>query len=280
MPTQYSIFHQNMRVFGGGSALRNVGYDDAMSEISSDLGVNQRILVAGFTEINNCNSTAAPLEDFALTLDPGLTKVYHFAIGVTALNKTKTPEYIAIALYKEVSLNSWGRVLRNSDKTWKIYHQDNTLLMPNGDWAADSRGLAYVAITFKGTKMIIGFIHNMYNLGDRSGAFTAIPKMADEIRKTEGGAWTQAPIYIGGDFNVAPRTFSSRANMSAVYAEDAHNNPENTTSSNAYDFWLYKADPTAVVHVDNNDAQVHTETRDVPNGLSDHAGISLKLPYW
>jgi endonuclease/exonuclease/phosphatase family metal-dependent hydrolase len=56
-------------------------------------------------------------------------------------------------------------------------------------------------------------------------------------------------------------------------AVDGMGNLINTTVSNCYDYWFTAS------NVASANAQVHTDTRGVGAGLSDHAGVTLRLPY-
>lgn len=270
---KYHVFHQNMRVFGGGSYSRNEAFEGAMEEISSDLGNSRRVLVAGYTEVMN-GKTASALTDISVSLDPALTKPLLFAVGITAF-KASNPEFVAISLFKTFKLIDMGRVLRLGS----IYKAPRWVCISSGDLditampdeaVPDSRGMAYVYGSFQGQSIVVGFMHNLYNLGDRSGSFQAIGGMTNLIRKRHG-LGSDVPIIFGGDFNVKPR--DNIGGVNAAYAED-DNKPVNTTSHHAYDFWI-----TTTV-IDNDRAFVHAETRNVSEGLSDHAGISLELPWF
>ena len=272
MPDYY-IFHQNMRVYGGGNAERNEVFNDAMMEISSELDKDQ-VVVAGFTEIMNFGATVDALGVVAAHLDVNLRDPLFFACGITAF-KNESPEYVAIAMHKNFSRQIGGRVLLTrpdpySKPQWTCFSETDLGIqsIPKGI-VPDSRGLAYVGGRFKNKYMIVGFMHNMYNLGDRSSAFQALSNMINLIW-AEHSTWANTATIFGGDFNVDPRDITS--SVHTIKAVDNNNNAIPTTKHHTYDFWISSA------NIPNGNAFVDQQTRNVGNGLSDHAGIRLLLP--
>lgn len=284
MPLTFHIMHQNLRVFGGGSLTRNQAFADAMEDISTDIGSSSRVLVCGFTEVMNAGvKSQDALSEMAKSLDPCLVTSYFIACGVTACKDINQPEYVCISVFKEskgveFKPGAMGKVLRLTDGTWKCYpHSDACPIhkMPKGDFGADIRGLAYIYGTVSGggynnKSMLVGFMHNMYGLGDRSGYFSNIGIMVKSINDTHK---LQNPFtLIGGDFNLPPRDAPSRTgvSLSAVY-EKTGDQPTNTTSKHPYDYWL----------TNNNNLltnpRVLVNTRDVKSKLSDHAAISVQV---
>lgn len=271
MPTTYYLFHQNMRVYGGGSVDRNDAFRQAFSEISDDIGHTSRILVAGFTEVMNSKVCAKELPGLALKLDPALKTTYFLACGITALTRTLVPEYVAISTYSTFKVGIMGRVLKKADKSWGCWSSDDGPVgeLPSG-LAADVRGLGYVGGTHNGKSLIVGYMHNMYNLGERSTYFQSLPKMMQLI-KAKHPDWDKVPIVFGGDFNLPPRAISRRSETYTICARDASDEPINTTSKHAYDYWISDRDIAA------ESAEVFEQTRDVGEGISDHAGIGLDV---
>jgi hypothetical protein len=282
VPVQYHIFHQNLRVFGGRSLDRNEAFADAMEDISDDLGSSDRVLVAGFTEVMNAGAGDA-LAEMATALDQGLQVPYLFACGVTAVGAK--PEYVAISVFKgstvQFEVEYAGKVLRRADKKWQCFAStdcDISKLPTKADLEADVRGLAYVVGTIKGgayhgKQMVMGFMHNMYNLGERSIYYSSLTEIAAQIYSKHSLANT-VKCFFGGDFNLEPHNIRSRKGptLYSVF-EQTGTKPTKTTVKNAYDFWL-----TNMQNVSNTLAKVWTITRSVQGGLSDHAAISLQLP--
>ena len=272
MPNYY-LFHQNMRVYGGGNAERNEVFNEAMMDISSDLDKDQ-VAVAGFTEIMNFGASVDTLDMIAHHLDVNLTKPLFFACGITAF-KSDSPEYVAISVHKAFSIQIAGRVLlleqpsSNRPKWTCVPSTELKVATVPDNLSPDSRGLAYVGGKFQGKYLIVGFMHNMYNLGDRSSAFQALSDMIQLIWDKHS-EWDGYMTIFGGDFNVEPR--DNLPSAYTVYATNNNNEPVNTTKHHPYDYWI------ASKQISKNNAYVYTETRDVPSGLSDHGGISLKLP--
>jgi endonuclease/exonuclease/phosphatase family metal-dependent hydrolase len=137
--------------------------------------------------------------------------------------------------------------------------------------------LAYIACLelATGNPFLIGFMHNMYNLGNKSSAYTNLGTMADNARNAIGGGYAGAEVIIGGDFNLAPRNPKRpRGATLFLYPRAARVGGGtvgayiNTTAANPYDFWAISNGGRTDAHV-----RVRTQTR-VPH-CSDHAGITL-----
>jgi hypothetical protein len=279
---KYHLFHQNMRVFGGGSTERNDGFEEAMKRITTLGTSTDRVLVAGWTEVMNAGVSDSSLKKIAACLDSQLTSTYFYACGVTC-GKSESPEYVCISTHQDFKPTYWGRVLNKEKDQWTCYTHDEcaTNSWPyKGQVAADARGLGYVGGTISGKKFIFGFMHNMYNLGDRSAILSKCQKMMEGIR-TKHKEKADVPIVFGGDWNVKPTgkkdptRVSPRTKVFVTYAvkDDGKGGKKviNTTLKHAYDYWL------ASYKIDNACAMVHDESRDVDANLSDHAGVSLLL---
>jgi hypothetical protein len=88
----------------------------------------------------------------------------------------------------------------------------NNIPLPAGvPLGADARGLAYIAGTYGGNPYLIGIVHNMYAMGDKTAAFQNLPHMADAARKRAGGIYAAAQVLLGGDFNRPPQHGAVRA---------------------------------------------------------------------
>jgi hypothetical protein len=277
------IFHQNMKDFGGGSAIRNAAFNGAYTAINAATGA---YLVAGFTEVTNNATSRHQLSNLAGILDPGLTNLLVIAVGTMAVSGR--PEYIGIAwdpLW--LTVQHAGQVLRNPvNGIWTVYNNNpappsfpvaaGRILLPafGAPLAADSRGLAYIAGIYAGNPYIFAFMHNMYAIGDKTGAFSNLNSMGQSIRNTIGGAYAGAEIIIGGDFNLQPRDPKRPRNAALTMvhrAAQAGGLVLNTTVANPYDFWVTSrtATPTA-------NCTIYTQARrDVRLSTSDHAAISL-----
>lgn len=276
------IFHQNMRVFGGGAPGRNNAYTAAFTNIQRVTG--QDYIVAGFTEVTNPNvRLRSKLRDLATTLDEGLNQLVVIAVGTTVFGG---PEYVGITWDPQyVDVRSAGAFLWNSTtKSWELRDtaaeaiEDDRILLPTDlSLGADRRGPAYIAAIAFGMHFVFAFMHNMYSQGEKSGAFSALPDMVRNLRAHLGRmrdkGFAQAEVIIGGDFNLAPRRPKRRRNETILLdiraTEIRRGGYVNTTLANPYDFWL-----VSNTTIPENYAEVHTATR-VPLA-SDHAAIALR----
>lgn len=289
------ILHQNLRTYGA-SARRCDAYIPTFVEIGqqpvaqppqpTQKKQKARFGVAGFTEVmNNSDQVCAELDAFASMIAEGLKSLAVMQVGQTALGAN--PECIGIAWDpKVVTVDHVGQVLWDpAAKKWQVYGQAPTpgqvtkVTVP-AEAGADSRGPAYVACEDAGQQLgpsapyLIAFMHNMYGLGDRSSGFRALAGMAAQLRSDIGGAYATAEIAFGGDFNVNPDDVKSRKDDLTLFykAAEANGTLEKTTKVHTYDFWLV-SDGT----IDKGAAKVWTQTRDVEDGLSDHAAITLDI---
>lgn len=268
MPNFY-IFHQNLRVFGGGTDDRNDPFEDACQDISDALG-SDRVIVAGFTEVMNDGATVTAIRRIAQNLDPGLRKPTLFATGKTAVGGTM--EWVAISTAASFTQQIAGKVLKMGDGSWRAYPTTQLApeLLPNDNFAADVRGLAYVGGTFNGQSILIGFIHNNYTLGEPTTIYRALPKMVEAIGAVHAG-WDNVPRYLGGDFNIEPDNIN--VEYQALYARDEDGLAIPTTFHHPYDFWVTNDD-----NLNDGDVEVFTQTRWENNPkLSDHAGVGLQI---
>jgi hypothetical protein len=272
-----SLFHQNMQNYGGGG-WRNFAFDIDFAAIRGRTGAVYA--VAGFTEIRN-NNSGQQFANRALALDPGLTQWALIEVGITAVGARS--EFLGIAWDPAVfTAGHSGVVLYNSvARRWECHDRTapaGLMVLPDfraggkrryEGAAADSRALAYVAGTSGATNCIFGFMHNMYWLGDRSSAFTALNDMRTAIVNAVGFAASRC--YIGGDFNLAPRDPYNGGTLHHAAARNLANTAYlNTTAANPYDFWL--SDQGGITN-----AQAHVEDDALQFQDSDHAGIRLDV---
>ncbi|MFP2924066.1 hypothetical protein ACLESO_02375 [Pyxidicoccus sp. 3LG] len=275
------IFHQNMLDYGGRSALRNGTFTNAVAAINGITGATY--LAAGFTEVLYAGiPTQTNLPLIAQALDGGLNQMAIIEVGTTALGRR---EFIAIA-WDNVSfpVTHVGRVLWNSfNRTWTAYSTVaggaalQIYPLPVGmALGADTRGLAFIAGTraLTGRRYLIAFMHNMYNLGNKTAAFESLNVMATRARTSVGANYTNVKVIIGGDFNLEPRTRKrARGDQELFYSRAALAGPGayvNTTNVHPYDFWVVND-----VNITDASTQVFVQTR-VAHG-SDHAGITVTL---
>ena len=276
------IFHQNMRVYGGGAPGRNAAYNVALAAINLATGANY--WAAGFTEITNNAASVLALLARAAVLDPGLTRIVVIEVGTTALG---TREFLGIAWDPgSINVQHGGSVIKNSiTMDWDAHNVANgalgtagnrTIGLGGGPLAADTRGLAYIAglQIATGNAFLFGFLHNMYALGNKTEMYQRLGTIADNAREAAGGAYAGAEVIIGGDFNLEPH--EERANkrhrgpltLSTCIALDGFGNYINTTAVNPYDYWRVSNGALT-----DAEAAVHLQTR-VPLA-SDHAAIVL-----
>jgi hypothetical protein len=290
------LFHQNMRVFGGATPARNLVFQNRLLAIRA--AALQPIIVAGFTEVMNSGpALRTVMTVLGSSLDPAITRVAVVTVGVTAVGGQR--EFIAIAWNPTaLTVDHIGQVLWNSaTRSWVCHNQVMTAaddaaaagipttltigLPALADLGADSRGLAYIAARKPmGGAYIIAFMHNMFMLGNRSGAFASLPKMLQATR----AALVADPRYnlaagtptmiVGGDFNLRPRDSSVRG-LARGYGRAARiGGPASawvrTTNRNPYDFWV-----VSDVNIVDAQVAVHAQTR-VPRG-SDHAAITVAI---
>jgi endonuclease/exonuclease/phosphatase family metal-dependent hydrolase len=274
------LFHQNMQNYGGNSAPRNVVFAGGFGAINGATGAVY--MAAGFTELLNAGvGLHAALPALAQVLDAGLTSFVVIEVGTTVFGRR---EFIGIAWDPWVlNVQHAGQVFRDAvSKEWEANNvaagaipANQTIPLPaNLGYGADTRGPAYIAALRGVNPVVIGFMHNMYNLGDKSAAFTHLGGMMDKVRIAIGGGYAAATVVVGGDFNLAPRapkrprgaalTLATRAARVGGGVAGAF---VNTTLVNPYDYWCVSGGG------DDTNAAVYVQTRVA--GGSDHAGVTL-----
>lgn len=216
-----NIFHQNMRVFGGGAPLRNIAYQAAFAGIAGGLGgVGGPIGVAGFTEVMNNGATAVafgpggPVGGLCAALGVGF--LGNVACGQMAL--APGPEYVGLGIDPAAAVNSVGRICFNQNGAGvNLIHDVFVGAIGGGAWnhwcnnlpanaTADYRGVVYVVVTFPGGPQVaVGFVHNLYAIGVPGIAAQRMPDILFLMRNNPtmpGGGG--GPAYVGGDFNLLP----------------------------------------------------------------------------
>ncbi|HLJ89312.1 MAG TPA: hypothetical protein VKZ53_21015 [Candidatus Angelobacter sp.] len=286
----FVIFHQNMQKFNGANAVRNAAFVTQMGAIGAALGPT--LGVAGYTElISNLPAMHAALPPIATALDGGLTNRLVICVGKTSVGNAL--EYIGI-VWDPGMLNVqhagqvlWDPVNRRwgaARNTTAPFPANRNILLPGvQNYGADTRGLAYIACrrVLNNNPFIIGFLHNMYSIGDRTAAMQNLDTMASRARAAAGAAYAAAEIIIGGDFNVQPppaaRPSRKRARGAALRLttrvfRNGFGVAQNTTLANPYDYWLV----SDAIGITDAHARRYTQTRwDVNMNCSDHAGVTL-----
>jgi hypothetical protein len=280
------IFHQNMLDYGGAAPARNAGYNLQFGNISAAITAALAPAapvwwVAGFTEITNAGASVAALLARAGQLSATFGNIVVIEVGTTALGRR---EFLGIAWNNgQVPVAHVGQVLWNPvNNTWNAHNTavaaipaNNVIPLPGAaGLGADTRGLAYVAGVAGGNATIFAFMHNMYNLGNKSSAFTNLGRMGEQARAAIGGGYAAAEVIIGGDFNLLPRTpkrpRGAQLTLNTRYTEAGMPlAPVNTTNANPYDYWALSNGAIA-----NANTRVYVQTRVTPP-CSDHAGIVL-----
>lgn len=283
------VFHQNMRVYGGNSPVRDGTYVTSFLAVGAATPVGQNYWVAGFTEVMNAGAVLrGNLALHASLIDPVLTNLVVIEVGITSVGMQR--EFIAIA-YDPLALNVQhvGQVLWNPvNRTWAGYDTNpgfivnQTMLLPPGaPLGADSRGLAYVAgQDVNGFPYAFGFMHNMLNIGDKTSAFSSLGVMCSRMvvaMNDAGYPLNTTEFYLGGDFNLRPRNPTARGGKElkakARRVGGAAGPPAayvNTTAANPYDFWV-------VSDTNCTDADVDILAQTQVVNASDHSGVRLKF---
>lgn len=304
------IFHQNMEDYGGGTAMakpphqhltRNQRFVIDFTAIQAQVG--QNFLVAGFTELLNNNAAATGIVALAAALDPNLTRCVVIGVGITVTGMRD--EHIAIAWNPNLlTVRNAGQVIFNAMlRRWECHNTARTATnplpatlpmpdvtigrkrAPGGTEAADSRGVAYISGTYNNAERVFAFMHNMYEMGDRSSSFSSLDAMMVELHSTIRPASNLPDYrdYIGGDFNVPPRNPTTKrgGELEWVAAMNPDGYPIDTTRSNPYDFWLtnsgaYQTGPAPRPRIMSKHADYYYQTLD--SNASDHCAVSLRFP--
>jgi hypothetical protein len=211
------LFHQNMRVFGGGQGNRNAAYLTAFGAISLHLNVNFRsVLVAGFTELTN-NTTAVQALNVGLAGALGLGQVQAVNTRRTAVGGTS--DYTGIAVAAGVNILAWGRIVpvasgQGVALTPDVWDPQTTAF---ANWAStlpptatlDYQSLAYVVADVGATigvniPVAVAFLHNIFAINDNKAlVLQNLGAAASLIAQTPAMGGNGA-VFTCGDFNTPP----------------------------------------------------------------------------
>jgi len=282
------IFHQNMENYTGTNGTRTAAYAAGFGAINGLIPMGQSYWVAGFTELLRSHAVLrANLSGLAQILDPNLGGFCVIEVGTTSVGVRR--EFIGIAWdAAALTVQHLGHVLYDPvNKVWRGFDTlpgavvNQTILLPNNvALAGDTRGLAYVAAQdpAAGNYYVFGFMHNMYNEGNKSGAFSSLGVMCARLvvaMNDPNYTLMGTSFYLGGDFNVRPRQPTRRGGrtlfVNARRAGGAVGPPAayvNTTNWHPYDYFV-DSDFT------RNDSHVRVLAQTRVANCSDHAGVDL-----
>lgn len=287
------FFHQNMLIFGGGTAARNTAYGVQFATIpAAGMGVE----VAGFTEIVNNGASATALGVLCTNL--GVAFVGNFACGRTALGRG--PEFIGLGINAGCTLHAVGRIffsivkggisLINDISALPLAPGWNTTIPQNA--SADYRGVVYAIITtLAGVTCCVGFLHNLYTFeAQRSLVRNSLPSIMKLMLNPSAtlGLPAIAGGCIGGDLNLQPQNLGSSRSRCTPYSVGLAALPPlyppgagfvvggTTAAGNLYDYWYF---PDAAAPL-----SVHTFPNSLDHGsgvvgglMSDHCGIAVEV---
>lgn len=245
------LFHQNMRVYGGGNGpkMRNQAYNNpggGFATVAAGLGVGMApVAVAGFTEITNNRASRAAL--MASCAQLGAAFVGNVACGITAL--ARGPEYIGLGRNAAYPLVGVGRILFQIGGGVTLLHQRaattaalNNLGLPPTS-SADYRGLVYAIVTTPAGNIAVGFLHNLYTFqANRVVVAAQIGSMLSRMGAAANGqpAALLVARYMGGDFNVgliSPRGIGNGYSANAPFYPAGAAGMGTTYSGSLYDYW-------------------------------------------
>jgi hypothetical protein len=296
------LFHQNMRVFGGGTPLRTNAYANAFHSIAGALAGAGGVMVGGFTEIVNngaaATALAGPAPGSNLLGQLGLQRAVIAACGMTVL--ANGPEFICIG-YNGLTLLSVGRILLHvSGSAVSLIHDIAPAVPAPAAWTnivpaaatRDYRGVVYVVVESKANEpFAVGFLHNLYTLMDQrilvAGQIPAMLAVMQSNNAMGNAAGGRGHVYLGGDFNVLPtdrlivRIGEAFCYKIGAFAVPAGATPGGTTwSGSLYDYWYSDISPAAPPGGPTPPQPgVLTTTLDSggTNLMSDHAATVLRV---
>lgn len=290
------LFHQNMRTYGPSAEEKNAKAAAQMKTIGGRCGGT--IICAGFTEIRSPSAAMeAQVGVLGASLHADMTSSMVVPVGISG---GKTTEYIGVAWN-----NTKFAVSRAGYFYVDFYKKQLVCLSttaaagwasmpyppPKTEVKADFRSLAFLYGTYGGAAIVVAFMHNMFGTGDKTGAFDAIGMMLAEAAKLYAAA--PAQTYVGGDFNLPPRS-PAKSGLAPVAALAAGGKAyELTTNSNCYDYWLVTDNRLTAINAEvwgqtrepakwdktsyTGAASAAASSKAPSHGISDHAGISLIL---
>ena len=208
------LFHQNMRVFGGGTAARNAAYHASFAAIAGGLGGAGPVAVAGFTEVMNNGAADTAFGPGGvgggLCAALGVNHIGNIACGQTAL--ANRPEYVAIGVHAGLAVVSVGRlIIHATGSSVSLIHNVSPAIPPPAAWCnqlpnaftPDYRGLVYVVVNIGGLNIAVGFLHNIFGLGinDHDHRVLVMGQLPYMMTYMGQGIPGIVAKYIGGDFN-------------------------------------------------------------------------------
>lgn len=304
------LFHQNMKVFGGGSRPRNAAYNAAAGPAGAFtlLGGGgaggygftplvpappNRAAVLGFTEITNNRSSRAALTTSCQRL--GANFIGNVACGITAL--ARGPEYIGLGHNAAYALVGVGRILFQTGGGVTLLHQRapttaalNGLGWPAGT-AADFRGLVYALVMQPGgggNVIAVGFLHNLYSfMSERILVAGKIGAMMNTMGTAANGQAAVVPVarYMGGDFNVLPifprSGFTGYSALPPAYPAGAVAGGT-TYRGSLYDYWYSNVTavggvPAAAASSLTLDSGYGAGAAGLAQRMSDHTATLLRI---
>jgi len=302
------LFHQNMRIFGGGTPLRTAAYANAFNSIAGALAGAGGLMVGGFTEIVNNGAAATALAGPAPNLlgNLGLQPAVIAACGMTIL--ADGPEFICIGI-NGLGLVSVGRVfLQVSGNAVNLLHDVAPAVPPPADWntfvpaaaTRDYRGIVYVVVTSVASgPFAVGFLHNLYTFVDQRILVAGqIPAMltAMQANPSMGNpavAGGRGHVYLGGDFNVGPtdrgtprtgQAFCYEIGAAVAAAPAGAAAGGTTWNGSLYDYWysdISRSDPVPLVPGGAAPPEPNVLTPTLDSGgtnlMSDHAATVLRI---
>jgi hypothetical protein len=209
------LFHQNMRVFGGGTVARNTAYLTAFQAISLHLNQNfHSVLIAGFTELTNNTTTVAALNG-GLAAALGVGQVTAVRTRQTAVGGSL--DYTGVAVAAGVNILAWGRIVPvTSSQGVRLNNDVRPQNVPLATWAAgapaestlDYQSLVYVIADIGGGNVVaVAFLHNIFSINDNLGLILQnLPNAANAI--VSNPVMPQpgnGVVFTCGDFNTVPQ---------------------------------------------------------------------------
>lgn len=265
-----TLFHLNMRKFGGGNEDLNRAYAEVLKKVNSNLATeNCYVVVGGVTEVMNTNSAQKALAQLASALNLQLVKVVH--CGVSAMG---IAEYIGVFVGPDISIDYIGRFSLKDGQ--QVLHEAGAINDSRWDspppGSPDFRALVYVAGKLYGKIPIaVGFIHNTYTFSEQRALVAMhFAQMADTMRKS---SQAQA-VYFGGDFNVEPAG-QRRKWDTTIYP---YSTGMKTTDAHEYDYWYSTIAPNqSTLPPGLLTPAAAVDYAPLQGRVSDHAAILLRI---
>ncbi len=317
----FYVVHQNIQVFAGGPPNKAITGQIIYETMASNAerggyGPAEPIGVLGFTEVCNANGgTQSSLTNIAASVFDDDALGFFIPCGQTATQvqndinahnngkeKTST-EYIAIYTGSGFTPEYYGNVLKDNAGIWVAticavaeneadgndiqddeYVPDGITVvdqpLPSG-MSADCRGVCFVAGIYNNVRHLIGFAHNVYNIGSITtlaaslgGGYILSAIKAAFAKSAQPNYYNElTTIMFGGDWNTKPTANGTRGNMFLFFAADADDDPIQTTEYHEYDYWFYSTDNT-----ENSNHFIEPESVD-PYAVVKANGTTKAVPF-